>query len=95
MASDKEERIRAKAHDIWLSEGCPEGSEARHWEMATAAVEAEDAGAAPDVAETAPEPETAPAPKKRAPRAKKTPADPDAPAAPKRAPRTRKTTPAG
>lgn len=42
MESEKEDRIRAKAHEIWLSEGCPEGSETRHWEMAIAAVEAED-----------------------------------------------------
>ena len=30
-----EERIRAKAHAIWESEGRPEGQEDRHWQMAT------------------------------------------------------------
>lgn len=78
MASDKEDRIRAKANEIWLSEGSPEGAEKRHWDMATAAVEAEDASAPePEAAPSAasePELETAakPAPKKRAPRVSKT-----------------------
>jgi hypothetical protein len=91
MASEKEERIRAKAHEIWLSEGCPEGSETRHWEMAAAVIEAEDAPPVEVAAEVAPEaaaevvpeagmetaPEAAPAPKKRAPRAKKAAAAPE------------------
>lgn len=134
MTSEREDRIRAKAHEIWLSEGEPEGSETRHWDMATAAIEAEDAEAAmptpseaepptetstentgetsespsadaPDgtageaAGEASQAPESKPAPKKRAPRARKTAAagtatDSDAPAAPrKRATRARKTTP--
>ena len=80
MASDKEDRIRAKANEIWLSEGSPEGAEMRHWDMATAAVEAEDSAAetpdetAPKIPTPEPEVESAakPAPKKRAPRASKT-----------------------
>jgi hypothetical protein len=34
MVHSLEQRIRMKAYEIWLREGCPEGSEARHWEMA-------------------------------------------------------------
>jgi len=30
----QEQRIRELAYEIWLSEGRPEGQEARHWEMA-------------------------------------------------------------
>lgn len=87
MASDKEDRIRAKAHEIWLSEGSPEGSEGRHWEMAIAAIEAEDA-AAP--AEAAPA-ETIPAePEATEPAAAEPAAAEPAPAAPKpKAPRKR------
>ncbi len=33
-----EEKIRAKAHEIWLAEGKPEGKEKEHWEMAIAAL---------------------------------------------------------
>ncbi|MBM3604042.1 MAG: DUF2934 domain-containing protein [Alphaproteobacteria bacterium] len=28
---DRTEQIRARAHQIWESEGCPEGREADHW----------------------------------------------------------------
>lgn len=82
MASDKEERIRAKAHEIWLSEGSPEGSEQRHWDMATEIVEAED-GATAD-----PTPTDAPAPLAEA---EPVAAQPDAeePAKAKPAPRKR------
>lgn len=59
MTSEREDRIRAKAHEIWLSEGEPEGSETRHWDMATAAIEAEDAEAAmPTPSEAEPPTET-------------------------------------
>ncbi len=97
MASDKEDRIRAKAHEIWLSEGSPEGSEGRHWEMAIAAIEAEDAAppaeAAPAEA-TPTEPEaTEPAatePEATEPAAAEPAAAEPAPAAPKpKAPRKR------
>lgn len=33
-----EERVREMAHQIWLVEGCPEGREKAHWELAEAQV---------------------------------------------------------
>lgn len=42
-----EDRIRARAHEIWEREGRPEGRELRHWDEARLEVEAEErAGAA-------------------------------------------------
>ncbi|WP_313026485.1 DUF2934 domain-containing protein [Pseudomonas lopnurensis] len=38
----EEQRIREFAYQIWQSEGCPHGEEARHWEMARKLVEAEN-----------------------------------------------------
>jgi hypothetical protein len=35
----KEETIRQRAYEIWLSEGCPEGRENEHWEQAAREVE--------------------------------------------------------
>lgn len=43
MADSREDRIRARAHQIWLDEGQPSGNEQRHWEQAAADVDAEDA----------------------------------------------------
>jgi hypothetical protein len=40
--SDVEQRIREKAHQIWLEEGCPKGRELNHWNMATELVAIED-----------------------------------------------------
>lgn len=40
--SEKEQRIRELAYQIWQSEGCPEGQEARHWEMAAKLADAEE-----------------------------------------------------
>jgi hypothetical protein len=34
-----EEKIRAKAHELWLAEGKPEGKEMEHWKQAKAAIE--------------------------------------------------------
>jgi hypothetical protein len=33
---DREDRIRQRAHDIWLGEGCPEGRADVHWRQALA-----------------------------------------------------------
>ncbi|HDZ56082.1 MAG TPA: DUF2934 domain-containing protein [Pseudomonas xinjiangensis] len=86
-----EKRIHEFAYQIWLSEGQPEGQEARHWEMARKLAEAENQEAARPATRTrkvtkpkaAPPVEPAsekPAPKKpRAPRA----VAPKAPKAPK------------
>ncbi|HEX2431563.1 MAG TPA: DUF2934 domain-containing protein [Aestuariivirgaceae bacterium] len=38
----REERIRAKAYQIWLDEGCPDGRDEAHWEMARELVAIED-----------------------------------------------------
>lgn len=38
----REERIRAKAYQIWLDEGCPNGRDEAHWEMARLLVAIED-----------------------------------------------------
>ena len=40
--SDIEQRIRERAYRIWLDEGCPEGRELDHWDMATELVAIED-----------------------------------------------------
>jgi hypothetical protein len=40
--SDIEQRIRERAYRIWLDEGCPEGRELVHWDMATELVAIED-----------------------------------------------------
>lgn len=37
-----EQRIRELAYEIWQSEGCPQGQDARHWEMACKLVETQD-----------------------------------------------------
>ena len=42
----KDDRIRERAHALWLQEGQPSGHEQRHWEQASAEVDAEDAPAA-------------------------------------------------
>lgn len=42
----QEQRIRELAYEIWLSEGRPEGQDARHWEMACKLAEAQN-GTAP------------------------------------------------
>jgi hypothetical protein len=42
LMSDIEERIRERAYQIWLEEGCPKGRELDHWNMATKLVAIED-----------------------------------------------------
>ncbi len=39
-----EQRIRELAHQIWESEGRPEGQDTRHWEMATKLLDSEQQG---------------------------------------------------
>jgi hypothetical protein len=50
MQSDREARIRDRAHAIWVEEGRPVGQERKHWERAAAEVDAEEstAGSAAD-----------------------------------------------
>ncbi|WKN24330.1 DUF2934 domain-containing protein [Azotobacter vinelandii] len=46
MTSD-EQHIRELAYQIWQSEGCPEGRQERHWQMARELAEAESQAAMP------------------------------------------------
>jgi hypothetical protein len=39
--SDTEDKIRAKAHELWLAEGQPEGKADEHWQAAEAIVRTE------------------------------------------------------
>jgi len=41
--TDLEQRIRERAHRMWLDEGRPEGKAEAHWELARMAVAFEDA----------------------------------------------------
>lgn len=47
--TQEEQHIRELAYDIWQSEGCPEGQDARHWEMARKLVEAQGGAGTPTV----------------------------------------------
>lgn len=74
---DREERIRERAHALWLSEGQPSGGEERHWLQAASEIDAEDKkpkkAAAAKKAVAKPAAKKAAAPKAAAP-AKKEPA---------------------
>jgi hypothetical protein len=43
MATDRQERIRHRAHEIWERQGRPHGSDQQHWDEATREIDAEDA----------------------------------------------------
>jgi hypothetical protein len=43
MADDLEERIRSRAHKMWLDEGRPDGRKEAHWSLAKMAIALEDA----------------------------------------------------
>jgi hypothetical protein len=45
MTNDHEQLTRELAHHIWESEGCPQGEELRHWQMAERLLEASAAKA--------------------------------------------------
>lgn len=40
---EREDRIRVRAYDIWIAEGCPKDREKEHWERAAAEIDASDA----------------------------------------------------
>lgn len=40
--SDSEKRIRERAYMIWLEEGCPDGRDLEHWDMASELVAQEE-----------------------------------------------------
>ncbi len=48
MTTDRDERIRQLAHQIWEREGHPHGRDAEHWRMAVAVYEAQMAGSRVD-----------------------------------------------
>lgn len=39
---DREMRIRERAYQLWKDEGCPDGKEGEHWEMARRMIEGEE-----------------------------------------------------
>jgi hypothetical protein len=43
MGDDLQDRIRNRAHQMWLDEGCPDGKADSHWELAKMAIALEDA----------------------------------------------------
>ncbi|MFC0202139.1 DUF2934 domain-containing protein [Paracoccus rhizosphaerae] len=49
---DRNERIRARAHEIWESEGRPEGRESEHWMRAEAEISDEEVAEGPQGAVT-------------------------------------------
>lgn len=57
MTGDRQERIRNRAHQIWLDEGKPLGQHERHWAQAIADIDGEDAGG-PKLDAPAPSPAT-------------------------------------
>ncbi|WP_066698044.1 DUF2934 domain-containing protein [Sphingobium amiense] len=44
MSAETEERIRARAHEIWEAQGHPEGLAEEHWAQASAEIAALDGG---------------------------------------------------
>lgn len=78
MSNDREERVRQRAHEIWLREGQPEGHGPRHWIEAEGEIDAEDMAAkvtkpkaaAKPKAATKPKTTAKPAAKAAAPKAK-------------------------
>ena len=40
--SEREDRIRARAHQLWLEEGRPEGREREHWQRAEEEVDQQE-----------------------------------------------------
>ena len=61
MTSEKEDRIRRRAYELWEQEGRPQGREWDHWVQAAREVEAEEGGhASPDDADIPPMPEDFP-----------------------------------
>lgn len=53
--ADIEDKIRAKAHELWLADGQPEGKADEHWQAAEAIVRAEAKPKAPRKPRTAKE----------------------------------------
>lgn len=45
MTTDREDRIRQRAYELWEREGAPHGREQDHWHQAMQEIEAEDRSA--------------------------------------------------
>jgi hypothetical protein len=43
MDTDREDRIRQRAHEMWERDGSPEGRHEEHWKAAETEVDSEDA----------------------------------------------------
>jgi hypothetical protein len=57
MGDDREERIKARAYEIWQREGSPESHENAHWKEAEQELDAENTGAGSAVSDNkAPKP---------------------------------------
>ncbi|SDH16432.1 DUF2934 domain-containing protein [Pelagibacterium luteolum] len=50
--SNIEDRIRQRAHEIWLQEGQPSGRENEHWEQAKGEIESTSTDPDPDLTES-------------------------------------------
>ncbi|ESW88789.1 DUF2934 domain-containing protein [Mesorhizobium sp. C280B] len=74
--TDRQERIRQRAHAIWEQAGRPDGAHQQHWDQATAEIDAETA---------APETASRPKPKARQPKPAPVTKDGSKPKAPRKA----------
>lgn len=74
MSAAREDRIRQRAHEIWLREGQPEGASERHWLEASGEIDAEDKAVKKPAAKKAAPAKKAASPAAPATAAKKAPA---------------------
>jgi len=66
MDQDREERVRARAYEIWEREGRQEGGHESHWQQAEKELREEEAGEPQQEEEATAEPEpTAATPKRK------------------------------
>lgn len=43
LASDREARIRQRAYELWVEDGCPDGRASAHWTRAETLIAGEEA----------------------------------------------------
>lgn len=55
MTTDREDRIRQRAHQLWEEDGRPEGKHAHHWEQARTEIGDDDTPPTPRLQEDPPE----------------------------------------
>lgn len=71
--TDREDRIRARAYELWEASGKPSGSETDHWAQAEREIDAQDGAASPqDRAQPGDTVNPAATKRKRAPAKRKT-----------------------